>query len=50
MMPTILLTNQAKLGFKEFIGERSYDRLTETSRWVSFDWASYRPQARKDFA
>lgn len=50
MMPTILLTNQAKQGFKDFIGERSYDRLTETSRWVSFDWASYRPQARKDLA
>lgn len=50
MMPTILLTNQAKQGFKEFIGERSYDRLTETSRWVSFDWASYRPQAKKELA
>jgi DNA replication protein DnaC len=26
MMPTILLTNQDKKGFKEFIGERSFDR------------------------
>lgn len=50
MMPTILLTNQAKQGFKDFIGERSYDRLTETSRWVSFDWPSYRPQAKKELA
>ncbi|MCM5682914.1 ATP-binding protein [Schlegelella sp. S2-27] len=46
-MPTILLTNQDKAGFKEFIGERSYDRLIETSRWVPFDWESYRPIARK---
>lgn len=45
--PTILLTNQDKDGFKKFIGERAYDRLTETNRWVAFDWASYRPQARR---
>jgi len=50
MKPTILLTNQAKQGLKDFIGERSFDRLTETSKWVSFDWSSYRPQARKDAA
>lgn len=48
MMPTIFLTNQAKDGFKQFIGERVYDRLTQTCRWVSFDWESYRPQAKKD--
>lgn len=47
MMPTILLTNQDKNGFKQFIGERSFDRLVETSRWVSFDWGSYRATARK---
>lgn len=50
MKPSIFLTNQDKKGFKEFIGERTYDRLTETSRWVSFDWASYRPTARKEAA
>lgn len=50
MMPTFLLTNQDKKGLKEFIGERSFDRITETSRWVSFDWESYRPQARKETA
>lgn len=50
MMPTILLTNQDKDGFKAFIGERSFDRLTEISRWVAFDWASYRPTARRDAA
>ncbi|MGI4776930.1 MAG: ATP-binding protein [Janthinobacterium lividum] len=48
MKPSIFLTNQDKKGFKEFIGERTYDRLTETSRWVSFDWPSYRPTARKE--
>lgn len=50
MMPTILLTNQAKDGFKEFIGERSFDRLVETSRWVAFDWDSYRATARREAA
>jgi DNA replication protein DnaC len=48
MKPTILLTNQAKKGFKEFIGERSFDRVVETSRWVPFDWESYRATARKE--
>lgn len=47
MLPTIFLTNQSKDGFKQFIGERSYDRLTQTCKWVAFDWASFRPQARK---
>lgn len=50
MKPTILLTNQDKSGLKQFIGDRTFDRLTETSRWVSFDWASYRPEARKSVA
>lgn len=50
MMPTILLTNQDRDGFKQFIGERSFDRLTEISRWVAFDWPSYRPTARKEAA
>lgn len=50
MMPTVLLTNQDKDGFKQFIGERSFDRLTESCRWVAFDWASYRATARKEAA
>jgi DNA replication protein DnaC len=50
MKPSILLTNQDKAGLKAFIGERAYDRLTETCRWVPFDWPSYRLQARKDAA
>jgi DNA replication protein DnaC len=50
MQPTILLTNQDRAGFKTFIGERAYDRLTETSRWIPFDWPSYRLQARKEGA
>jgi DNA replication protein DnaC len=50
MMPSILLTNQDKAGLKTFIGERAYDRLTETCRWVPFDWPSYRTQARKEAA
>lgn len=49
MKPTILLTNQNKDGFKQFVGDRVYDRMTEVARWVPFDWASHRTQARKDF-
>jgi DNA replication protein DnaC len=48
MKPTILLTNQDKAGLKAFIGERAYDRLTETSRWIPFDWPSYRLQAKRE--
>lgn len=48
VLPTILLTNQDHAGLKQYIGERTYDRLTETCRWVAFDWPSYRAQARKD--
>lgn len=50
MKPSIFLTNQDKKGFREFIGERTFDRLTETARWIPFDWASYRPRARKESA
>jgi DNA replication protein DnaC len=50
MMPTILLTNQNKDGFRQFVGDRVYDRMTEVARWVPFEWTSYRTQARKDFA
>jgi DNA replication protein DnaC len=46
MRPTIFITNQDREGFKTFIGERAYDRLKQTARWVTFDWASFRPQAR----
>lgn len=48
MRPTVLLTNQDKTGFKSFVGDRVMDRLAETCRWVSFDWESYRPTARKE--
>lgn len=48
MMPSIFLTNQDKKGLKQFIGERTFDRLTETAKWVPFDWASYRPTARNE--
>lgn len=42
LMPTILLTNLGKAGMKEFLGERSFDRLREGGIWVAFDWESYR--------
>lgn len=48
MQPSIFLTNQNQKGFTDFVGERTFDRLRETSTWVAFDWPSHRPQARKD--
>ena len=45
--PIVILTNQDKAGFKGFVGDRTFDRLSETARWVPFDWESYRPTARK---
>lgn len=47
-MPTILLTNQNMEGAKAFLGDRIWDRMRETCRWIPFDWESYRPQARKE--
>jgi len=48
LMPTILLTNQNKDGFRQFVGDRVYDRMTECAKWVPFAWPSYRPIARKE--
>lgn len=50
MRPTILLTNQNAEGLKACLGERTYDRLRETCQAVPFEWASYRPIARKEQA
>jgi DNA replication protein DnaC len=50
MRPTVLLTNQDRAGLKSFVGDRVFDRLSETSRWVAFDWKSYRPTARREAA
>lgn len=45
--PTIILTNQDKAGLRTYVGDRTFDRLAETCRWVAFDWDSFRPQLRK---
>lgn len=50
MLPTIFATNLAKEGFKEFVGDRVWDRLVENARWVPFTWESYRPTARREMA
>lgn len=42
MMPTILLSNLGQKGLKEYLGDRSFDRLREDGIWVAFDWESYR--------
>lgn len=41
-MPMILLTNQGKEGFRQYLGDRAFDRLREGGRWVAFDWDSHR--------
>lgn len=48
LVPSILMTNLGKDEFRTAIGDRVFDRLTEVARWVSFDWQSYRAQARKE--
>lgn len=50
MRPTIFITNQDKSGFKSFIGDRAYDRLKQTAKWIPFDWESYRLTARREAA
>lgn len=50
MKPSIFITNQDRAGFTQYIGERAYDRMRQTARWVAFDWESYRPQARRSAA
>ena len=47
--PSILMTNQDAAGFKLYAGDRVYDRMTEIAKWVSFEWPSFRRQAKKEF-
>lgn len=42
LKPMILLTNLGTTGLAEYLTERSYDRLRENGRWVSFEWESHR--------
>jgi len=44
--PSVLVTNRDVAGLKETLGERVFDRLTETSKMVVFDWESHRPKAQ----
>jgi DNA replication protein DnaC len=50
MRPTIFATNLDKSNFQDFVGDRIWDRLTETARWVPFVGESYRPRARREMA
>ena len=43
--PIILLTNQGKDGFKQYLGDRAFDRLREAGKWMAFDWESHRGAA-----
>jgi DNA replication protein DnaC len=48
--PTILMTNLDREAFREYVGDRVYDRLVEVCRWVPFTWKSYRSTLRKEGA
>jgi DNA replication protein DnaC len=48
--PVILMANLQPAELQALLGDRIYDRLREVSKVVTFDWDSYRPQARKDGA
>lgn len=58
MQPTLLLANlklkrekpEDPAGLREVLGERVYDRLTETARIVTFEGESFRARARKEHA
>jgi len=46
MKPTVVISNLAKEGLQEYLGERAFDRLRENGgRLVVFDWDSYRGKA-----
>jgi len=42
MRPLILISNLDAAGVKKMLGERSYDRVAENGRAVTFKWESYR--------
>lgn len=42
MRPTVLLSNEPLREVREYVGERVFDRLRETSRVVTFNWESAR--------
>lgn len=45
-LPTIIVSNENAEGLKASLGDRAFDRLVETSRWIAFEWASYRKPSR----
>jgi DNA replication protein DnaC len=48
--PLILMANLQPTELQALLGDRVYDRLREVSKVLTFDWDSFRPQARKDAA
>jgi DNA replication protein DnaC len=46
LKPTIVISNLAKDGLQDYLGERAFDRLRENGgKLVVFDWESYRSKA-----
>jgi DNA replication protein DnaC len=46
--PLILMANLQPVELQQLLGDRVYDRLREVSKVLTFEWDSYRAQARKD--
>ena len=46
--PTILISNQTKKDFLNYIGIAAADRLTESAQVVEFTWQSYRAVIRRE--
>lgn len=46
VLPTIVISNLAKVGLEEYLGERAFDRLRENGgKLIVFDWDSHRKRA-----
>lgn len=48
--PLILMANLKPAELQALLGDRTFDRLREVSKVLTFEWDSYRPQARKEQA
>lgn len=46
--PTILISNQTKKEFLNYVGIAAADRLTESAQVVEFTWKSYRAELRRN--
>ena len=46
-LPTVLITNEEKKAFIDFLGRAVFDRMTEVCTSINFDWKSRRKERRE---